>query len=106
MTSSENGEIPSNQGNPRGSDRLGESGIRVVPLRTMVGAVPGSFGQLSADSSGNSMGGLYYPVLGRFQQAASGNASGERGSQASGEQQSSESQQQSSTQDHGIVCLS
>lgn len=62
----------------------GESGVRVVPIRTMVAAVPTPFGRLPSDSSGNSVG-LYYPFLGRFQHIASGHVSGERGSQGSGE---------------------
>ncbi|XVF34504.1 hypothetical protein REPUB_Repub18cG0064300 [Reevesia pubescens] len=62
----------------------GESGVRVVPIRTMVAAVPAPLGRLPPDSSGNSVG-LYYPLLGRFQHNAPGHASGERGSQASGE---------------------
>jgi len=56
----------------------------VVPLRTVVAAVPGTFGRLPSDSSGNSIG-LYYPVLGRFQHVASGHGNGGQGSQASGE---------------------
>lgn len=56
----------------------------MVPVRTMVAAVPGPFSHLPADPSSNSIG-LYYPVLGRFQHVASGHASGEQGSQASGE---------------------
>ena len=64
----------------------GESGVRVVPIRTMVAAVPGSFGRLPSDSSSNSIG-LYYPVLGRFQHVAS-HVNGARGSQASGEHHS------------------
>ncbi|KAM6579968.1 hypothetical protein CsatA_003742 [Cannabis sativa] len=82
------GEIPVNQGTARVSDApgfAGESAVRVVPLRTMVAAVPGPFGRLPpSDSSGNSMG-LYYPVLGRFQHVAPGHLSGDRGAQASGE---------------------
>ncbi|XP_021899208.1 large proline-rich protein bag6-A-like isoform X2 [Carica papaya] len=61
----------------------GES-VRVVPLRTMVAAVPASFSGLPSESSGHSVG-LYYPVLGRFQPAASGHIGTERGSQASNE---------------------
>ncbi|PON53526.1 Ubiquitin [Trema orientale] len=99
---SSGGENPVSQGTSRTSDGPafgGESGVRVVPLRTMVAAVPGPFSRLQSDSSGNSVG-LYYPVLGRFQHVASGHVSGERGTQASGEhhatglhpeQQSSES---------------
>lgn len=62
----------------------GESGVRVVPIRTMVAAVPAPLGRLPSESSGNSVG-LYYPLLGRFQHIASGVVSGERGHQASGE---------------------
>ncbi|KAG2668514.1 hypothetical protein I3760_15G164500 [Carya illinoinensis] len=67
-----------------GSSFAGEAGVRMVPVRTMVAAVPGPFSHLPADPSSNSIG-LYYPVLGRFQHVASGHASGEQGSQASGE---------------------
>ncbi|XP_062078249.1 ubiquitin-like domain-containing protein CIP73 isoform X2 [Humulus lupulus] len=84
---SSGGENPVNQGTSRVSDTpgfAGESAVRVVPLRTMVAAVPGPFGRLPSDPSGNSMG-LYYPVLGRFQHVASGHVTGERGTQASGE---------------------
>ncbi|KAE8710386.1 Ubiquitin-like superfamily protein, putative isoform 4 [Hibiscus syriacus] len=62
----------------------GESGVRVVPIRTMVAAVPAPLGRVPSDSSGSSMG-LYYPLLGRFQHLSPGHLSGERGSQASGE---------------------
>lgn len=62
----------------------GDTGVRVVPIRTMVAAVNGPFSRLPSDSSGNSVG-LYYPVLGRFQHVASGLVSSERGTQASGE---------------------
>ncbi|KAG5242742.1 ubiquitin family protein [Salix suchowensis] len=67
------GENPSNQTTSRVSEGSSFSGeaVRVVPLRTMVAAVPGTFGRLPSDSSGNSIG-LYYPVLGRFQHVASG----------------------------------
>ncbi|KAH8506451.1 hypothetical protein H0E87_013317 [Populus deltoides] len=80
------GENPSNQTTSRvseGSSFAGEA-VRVVPLRTVVAAVPGTFGRLPSDSSGNSIG-LYYPVLGRFQHVASGHGNGGQGSQASGE---------------------
>ncbi|KAL5841942.1 hypothetical protein ACOSQ3_012545 [Xanthoceras sorbifolium] len=73
--------------NSEGSSFAGESGVRVVPIRTMVAAVPAPFGRLPSDSSGNSVG-LYYPVLGRFQHVASGIVSGERGYQASAEHHS------------------
>ncbi|KAK8602081.1 hypothetical protein V6N13_058259 [Hibiscus sabdariffa] len=62
----------------------GESGVRVVPIRTMVAAVPAPLDGLPSESSGNSVG-VYYPFLGRFQNITPGNMSGERGSQASGE---------------------
>lgn len=82
-------ENPANQGTQRASDGAfaGDSGVRVLPLRTMVATMPGSFGRLSSDSSGNSVG-LYYPVLGRFQHVASGHVSAERGMQASSERNS------------------
>ncbi|KAK3221814.1 hypothetical protein Dsin_008839 [Dipteronia sinensis] len=73
--------------NSEGSPFAGESGVRVVPIRTMMAAVPAPFGRLPSDSSGNSLG-LYYPVLGRFQHVASGIVSGERGYQASAEHHS------------------
>ncbi|XP_039033460.1 ubiquitin-like domain-containing protein CIP73 isoform X1 [Hibiscus syriacus] len=62
----------------------GESGVRVVPIRTMVAAVPAPLGRVPSDSSGSSMG-LYYPLLGRFPHLSPGHLSGERGSQASRE---------------------
>ncbi|KAJ6355180.1 hypothetical protein OIU77_005718 [Salix suchowensis] len=40
--------------------------------------VPGTFGRLPSDSSGNSTG-LYYPLLGRFQNVASGHGNSGRG---------------------------
>lgn len=81
------GENHGSQTTPRvseGSSFAGESGVRVVPIRTMVATVPGPFSRLSSDSSGNSIG-LYYPALGRFQHLASGHVSSGRGSRASGE---------------------
>ncbi|KAL4298417.1 hypothetical protein GQ457_12G024410 [Hibiscus cannabinus] len=62
----------------------GESGVRVVPIRTMVPAVHAPLDGLPSESSGNSMG-VYFPFLRRFQNITPGNMSGERGSQASGE---------------------
>jgi len=82
---SSGGENPSSQTSSRlseGSSFAGEP-VRVVPLRTVVAAVPGTFGRLPSDSSGNSIG-LYYPLLGRFQNVASGHGNSGRGSQASG----------------------
>ncbi|MBA0693688.1 hypothetical protein Goari_004045, partial [Gossypium aridum] len=69
----------------------GESGVRVVPIRTMVAAVPAPLGRLPSESSGNSVG-VYYPLLGRLQNIAPGHVSGERGPQASGEHPSSGAQ--------------
>ncbi|KAE8729534.1 Ubiquitin-like superfamily protein, putative isoform 8 [Hibiscus syriacus] len=57
------------------------SGVRVVPIRTMVAAVPAPLGRVPSDSSSNS-GGLFYPLLGRFQHVSPGHLSGERGSQS------------------------
>lgn len=68
----------------------------MVPIRTMVAAVPGPFSRLPSDSSGNSMG-LYYPLLGRFQPVASGHLSGSQ-AQASGELPTD-----SAVQQHNIV---
>lgn len=87
-------ENPSTQTTSRVSDTpsfAGESGVRVVPIRTMVAAVPAPLGRLPSDSSGNSVG-LYYPLLGRFQHITPGHVSGEQGSQASGEHQSPSAQ--------------
>ncbi|KAJ4838103.1 hypothetical protein Tsubulata_039647 [Turnera subulata] len=70
-----------------GSSFPGESGVRMVPIRTtMVAAVPSAFSRLSSESSGNSIG-LYYPVVGRF--LSPGHVNGGRGSRASGEHQPS-----------------
>ncbi|KAJ6435712.1 hypothetical protein OIU84_000845 [Salix udensis] len=52
---SSGGENPSNQTSSRlseGSSFAGEA-VRVVPLRTVVAAVPGTFGRLPSDSSGS-----------------------------------------------------
>ncbi|XP_065850383.1 ubiquitin-like domain-containing protein CIP73 isoform X2 [Euphorbia lathyris] len=79
----------------------GEHGVRVVPIRTMVAAVPGPFSRIPSDSSTNSMG-LYYPILGRFQHVASGNVNGAgaRGPEASGEHHPAgvQNEQQSTTE--------
>uniref|UniRef100_A0A2P2KVP4 Large proline-rich protein bag6-like isoform X1 n=3 Tax=Rhizophora mucronata TaxID=61149 RepID=A0A2P2KVP4_RHIMU len=93
---------PSGQGNPvtgsgseqsssqtfsrvsEGAPTAGESGVRVVPIRTMVAAVPGPFSHLPSESSGNSIG-LYGPVVGRFQHVATGLVSAGQGSQSSNE---------------------
>ncbi|KAJ4709685.1 Large proline-rich protein bag6 [Melia azedarach] len=70
--------------NPEGSSVAGESGVRVLPIRTMVAAMPSPFSRVPSDSSGNPVG-VYYPVLGRFQHVATGHVSGERGHQPSSE---------------------
>nr|XP_029143472.1 ubiquitin-like domain-containing protein CIP73 isoform X1 [Arachis hypogaea] len=76
------GEGPANQAASRRSDvaGAGEQGVRIVPIRTMVATVPGSLGRPPAEPSGNSIG-VYYPVLGRFQQVSSGHGNSEQGSQ-------------------------
>ncbi|XP_022946657.1 large proline-rich protein BAG6 isoform X1 [Cucurbita moschata] len=99
------GENPTNQATTRiveGPSVGGESGVRVVPLRTMVAALPGPFSRLSSNSSGNSIG-LYYPVLGRFPHPASGIARGERGSQASSARQSTGLQNEQHTTLESVV---
>lgn len=52
-----------------------------MPIRSMVTAVPGALGRPSSEPSGSSIG-LYYPVLGRFQHASSGQANNEVGPQS------------------------
>ncbi|RYR30509.1 hypothetical protein Ahy_B01g055264 isoform D [Arachis hypogaea] len=76
------GEGPANQAASRRSDvaGAGEQGVRIVPIRTMVATVPGSLGRPPSEPSGNSIG-VYYPVLGRFQQVSSGHGNSEQGSQ-------------------------
>ncbi|MBA0873918.1 hypothetical protein Goshw_009165, partial [Gossypium schwendimanii] len=69
----------------------GESGVRVVPIRTMVAAVPAPLGHVPSDSSGNTMG-FYYPLVGRFQHITPGHLNGERGSQPSAEHLSTSGQ--------------
>ncbi|KAF5178740.1 Ubiquitin-like domain-containing protein cip73 [Thalictrum thalictroides] len=59
-----------------------EAGVRVLPLRTVVAAVP-AVGRPAANSSGSSMG-LFYPLLARVQHVASGQSNDARGAQASG----------------------
>ncbi|KAL7164160.1 hypothetical protein ACSBR2_040135 [Camellia fascicularis] len=60
-----------------------ESEIRVVPIRTVVAAVP-TVRRSPSDSSHGSMG-LFYPVLARVQHVASGNLNNVRAPQASDE---------------------
>ncbi|KAI4344222.1 hypothetical protein L6164_011473 [Bauhinia variegata] len=66
----------------------GESGVRIVPIRTMVAAVPGSSGRSPSESSGNPIG-LYHPLLRRFQHRSSGHGNSELGSQSSRQHQQS-----------------
>ncbi|KAI9117193.1 hypothetical protein K1719_011359 [Acacia pycnantha] len=76
-------EISVNQTNSRLPEDIsfgGESGVRIVPIRTMVAAVPSHLGRNPSESSANSIG-LYYPVIGRFQHAPSGHGNSESGSQ-------------------------
>lgn len=76
------GENPVRQGTSRISEGpafAGDTGVRVLPIRTMVAALNGPFSRLPSDSSGNSVG-LYYPVLGRYNHVSS-----VRGTQASSE---------------------
>ncbi|MED6206122.1 Ubiquitin-like domain-containing protein cip73 [Stylosanthes scabra] len=76
------GEGPANQATSRRPDvaGAGEQGVRILPIRTMVATVPGSLGRPPSEPSGNSIG-VYYPVLGRFQQVSSGHGNSEQGSQ-------------------------
>lgn len=67
-----------------GPTSAGDSGVRVLPVRTVVAAVPSSLTQLPSDSPGNRIG-LYYPVLGRIQHVSTAPANATRDSQASGD---------------------
>ncbi|XP_021808980.1 large proline-rich protein bag6 isoform X2 [Prunus avium] len=102
---SSGGENPTNQATSRVSDGpafAGDSTVRIVPIRTMVAAVPAPLSRLPSDSTGNSIG-LYYPLLGRLQHVASGHVSGERGTLASGDRPPAglHADQQSSEQNIG-----
>ncbi|XAR71011.1 hypothetical protein NMG60_11028083 [Bertholletia excelsa] len=72
-----------------------ESEVRVVPIRTVVAAVPSSVRRSPSDSSHGSVG-FYYPILARVQHVPSGNLNNPMGSQVSYEHNSSgiETQQQ------------
>lgn len=59
-----------------------ESAVRVVPIRTVVTAVPASVGHSTSDSVRNPMG-IFYPVLARVQHVSSGNSNNSGASQAS-----------------------
>ncbi|XP_028790164.1 ubiquitin-like domain-containing protein CIP73 isoform X2 [Neltuma alba] len=84
-------EISVNQTSSRLPEDLsfgGESGVRIVPIRTMVAAVPSHLGRNPSESSANSIG-LYYPVIGRFQHAPSGHGNSDSGSQSAGQHHAS-----------------
>ncbi|KAK9279406.1 hypothetical protein L1049_013085 [Liquidambar formosana] len=61
-----------------------ESEVRVVPIRTVVAAVPAHVRRSPSNPSRSSVG-LFYPVLARVQHVTSGNSNSARGSQASDE---------------------
>ncbi|PIA45619.1 hypothetical protein AQUCO_01600085v1 [Aquilegia coerulea] len=65
-----------------GASLIGEAGVRVLPLRTVVATVP-VVGRPTTNSSGSSMG-LLYPLLARVQHVSSGQSNDARGAQASG----------------------
>lgn len=73
-------------GASRSSSSTREAEVRVVPIRTVVAAIPAAARRSPSDSSRSSMG-LFYPVLARVQHVMSGNYNGARGSQASDEHQ-------------------
>lgn len=60
----------------------------MVPIRTVVAAVPASVSRPTSNSSGSSMG-LFYPLLARVQHVTAGQINDARVSQASREQQPS-----------------
>lgn len=70
----------------RSSSSTREAEVRVVPIRTVVAAIPAAARRSPNDSSRSSMG-LFYPVLARVQHVMSGNYNGARGSQVSDEHQ-------------------
>lgn len=61
-----------------------EPQVRVVPIRTVVAAVPASVRRSPSDSTHGSVG-LLYPVIARVQHLGSGNLNNQSGSQASDE---------------------
>ncbi|XP_043702569.1 ubiquitin-like domain-containing protein CIP73 [Telopea speciosissima] len=64
----------------------GDSGVRVVPIRTVVAAVPAPISRPPSSTSGGSVG-LFYPLLARVQHVTSGNSNNARGSQVASEHQ-------------------
>ncbi|KAL6012050.1 hypothetical protein ACLOJK_002525 [Asimina triloba] len=65
-----------------GSSFTVESGVRVVPVRTVVAAVPAALRRPPSDAAGSSVG-LFYPLLARVQHLNSGQSSDTRGPQPS-----------------------
>ncbi|XP_064957301.1 ubiquitin-like domain-containing protein CIP73 isoform X2 [Musa acuminata AAA Group] len=61
-----------------------ESGVRVLPIRTVV-AVPGGVNRSTSDPSGSSAVGLIYPLLARVQHVATGSLDDARGTESSNE---------------------
>ncbi|KAJ4958873.1 hypothetical protein NE237_025984 [Protea cynaroides] len=61
-----------------------DSGVRVVPIRTVVAAVPGPSPRPPSSTAGGSVG-LFYPLLARVQHVTSGNSNHARGSQVTSE---------------------
>ncbi|XP_057467722.1 ubiquitin-like domain-containing protein CIP73 isoform X3 [Actinidia eriantha] len=74
-------------GAPGSSSSTRQSEVRVVPIRTVVAAVPASVRHSPSDSSHGSVG-LLYPVLARVQDVSSGNLSNLSASQVSEEHRS------------------
>ncbi|XP_059280704.1 ubiquitin-like domain-containing protein CIP73 [Lycium ferocissimum] len=64
------------------SSSVMESGVRVVPMRTVVTTVPASAGHSTSNSSRGSMG-IFYPVLARVQPVSSRNSNNSGAAQAS-----------------------
>ncbi|KAF9614545.1 hypothetical protein IFM89_019208 [Coptis chinensis] len=60
----------------------GETGVRVLPIRTVVAAVPASISRSTSNSSGM---GLFYPLLARVQHMTPGLSNDARGAQSSSE---------------------
>ncbi|CAK9134515.1 unnamed protein product [Ilex paraguariensis] len=71
----------------RSSSSTRESGVHIVPMRTVVAAVPAPVGRVSSEPSRGALG-IFYPVLARVQHAISGNLNSTSGSQASDERHS------------------
>lgn len=65
VASTSGGETAVNQATSTGSDGPAvavDSGVRVVPLRSMVAALSGPFSHLQSDSSGNSIGIRFWKI--------------------------------------------